>query len=360
MPEKTNAAWAELAKSFTKKELPDSEVELVGSIPADDIAAYRDMALAHIVEHLELPGFRPGKVPSDMAVKKVGEMALLEEAVELFIKDFYPELIDALKIDAVGRPDIRVTKLAPGNPVELTVRAALYPKITLPKDWKKIGESISLETAVPATDEELAKTIESIQKSRATKDAEGKEVLPELTDEFAKSIGAFDSVAALTEQIRKGISEEKVRAARDARRGKIIDKVLDGTQVAIPRVFIESELDKIVGQMHEDVERMGLKFNDYLTHSGKTEEAIREDFKEQARKRAKLQLTLNKIAADERLEADTTAVDAELKHAIEHFPDANPELVRIHIETVLRNELALKLLEGELPDSKPAETTESK
>lgn len=337
-----------LAKTFAKKELPDSQVELKGAIPTEELAAYKDTALGHIAEHLELPGFRPGKVPKDMVLKKVGEMAVLEEALELLVKDFYPELIEAQQLDAVGRPEVRVTKLAPGNPVELSIIATVYPAVVLPKDWQKTGERIALEAAAPATDEELAQTLESLQKSRTTKDADGKEVVPELTDEFAKSVGAFESLEALKEQIRKGISEEKARAARDTRRGKIIDQVLAGTQVAIPKVFVESELEKILSQMREDVARFGMSFEDYLKNSGKTEESIRNDFREQATKRAKLQLTLNKIANEEKLEVDPTAVESELKHALEHFPDANPELVKIHIETVLRNELALKLLEGEL------------
>mgnify|MGYP001577028766 FL=1 len=73
---------------------------------------------------------------------------------------------------------------------------------------------------------------------------------------------------------------------------------------------------------------------------------MRQEFREQARKRAQLQLLLNKIAQEEKLDADETAVATEIKHAMEHFPDANPELVKIHIETVLKNELSLKLLEG--------------
>ncbi len=98
--------------------------------------------------------------------------------------------------------------------------------------------------------------------------------------------------------------------------------------------------------MREDVQRFGMTFDAYLKQVNKTEEAIRNDFREQAAKRAKLQLALNKIAADEKVEADQTAVAAEMKHAIEHFPDANPELVKVHIETVLRNEAALKILEA--------------
>jgi FKBP-type peptidyl-prolyl cis-trans isomerase (trigger factor) len=334
-------SFTELAKQFAKKELPESELEFSGEVPAADIDVYKEQALAHIAEHMELPGFRPGKVPKDMALKKAGELPVLEEAVELFVKDFYPEFIEAQKVDPVGRPDIRITKLAPGNPVALTIRVTLYPEVTLPKDWKKLAGKIALEPSAPATGEEVAKTLEDLRQSR-----KNGEVVPELNDEFAKSIGAFDSLEHLKEQITKGITEEKARSARDARRGKLIERLLEGTKVAVPRLFIESELEKILAQMREDVTKFGMSFDDYLKRVAKTEEAIRNEFREQAKKRAKLQLTLNKIAADEKIEADPTAIGAELKHALEHFPDANPELVKVHIETVLRNEAALKLLEG--------------
>jgi len=171
--------------------------------------------------------------------------------------------------------------------------------------------------------------------------------LPELNDAFAKSLGAFKTLEELRAQIKKGIGEEKERAAKDARRGKIIDALLSKVQVAVPKIFVESELDKIMGQMREDVARFGMSYEDYLKRVNKTEEAVRQDFYEQGAKRAKLQLVLNKLAADEKIDADKEAVDAEMKHAVEHFPEANLELLRIHIETVLRNELVLKILEGE-------------
>jgi FKBP-type peptidyl-prolyl cis-trans isomerase (trigger factor) len=335
--------FKQLADSFAVKKLPQSEVELTGEVPAADIAPYRDQALAHLGEHIELPGFRPGKVPQDMILKKVGEMGVLEEALDIFIKDFYPALVEQKQLEVVGRPEVRVTKMAPGNPAALSIVVAVYPAVTLPKRWKETGASVIEEAAVPATDEEVEKTLEDLRQSRK-KDG----VVPELDDAFAKSLGAFENFAALKEQIRKGITEEKARQPRDARRGKIIDALLKNVEVEVPNVFVESELEKIMSQMREDIGRMGMKFEDYLKRAGKTDEAIRNDFRDQAAKRAKLQLTLNKIVQEEKLEADPTAIEQELKHAMEHFPEANPELVKIHIETVLRNELALKLLEGEV------------
>ncbi len=323
-------------------------MELVGDVPMSAVAPYREEAIKHIAAEMEVPGFRPGHVPADIAVKKVGEIAVLEEAVELFIQDFYPELIETHNVDAVGRPAISITKLAPENPVGLVVRAAVYPQVTLPKDWKKIGEKVPLEPAEPAKDEELNQTLEQLRQSRKTKKEDGTEVVPELDDAFAQSIGAFKNLDELKEQIKKGIGEEKERAARDKRRGKIVEELLSKVDIEVPQIFIDSELEKIVSQLKGDVERFGLTFEGYLEQVKKTEEELREEFVEQAGKRAKLQLMLNKIAEEEKLEADQTAVEAEIQHAMSHFPDAKPELVKIHIETVLRNELALKILEGEL------------
>jgi len=360
--------FEELAKQFEIKNLPESEVELTGEIPFDTVAPYRDQALVHIAEHMELPGFRPGKVPPATAAQKVGEVAILEEAVELFVKDFYPELVEARKLDAIGRPDIRVTKLAPNNPVGLVIRTSIYPTIEVPAKWKNLASDTPAETPLPASDEEVTKTLESLQKNVAAAqaakqenpilDADGKPVdppLPPLDDAFAKMVGAFETLEQLKEQIKKGITEEKVKHSRDARRGKLIDKLLDMTPLSVPAIFIESELDKIINQMREDVQRFGMTYDDYLKRVEKTEDAVRNEFREQATKRAKLQLILNKLAEEEKVEADESAVEAEVKHALQHFPDAKQDLVRIHVMTILRNDKVLQLLEGVAePKNEPA------
>ena len=333
------------AQAFVLKKLPESEVELMGEVPFEVLAPYREGALAHIAQHLQMPGFRPGHIPPEVALKKAGELAVLEEQAELFIKDFYPILIKTHTVEAVSRPDIRVTKLAPGNPVGLVVRATVYPEVTLPKGWKGLHEKVALEPSMPASDEEVAQTLENLRQSRKKDDA-----VPELNDEFAKSVGAFETLEALKEQIKKGIGEEKVRHARDVRRGKLIELLLEQSMLAVPRLFVESELEKIMSQMREDVKRFGMELEEYFKKTNKTEEGVRAEFRDQAAKRAKLQLVLNKIASEEKLDADETAVATEMKHALEHFSEANPELLKIHIETVLKNELALKLLEGEVAD----------
>jgi trigger factor len=356
-----------LAKSFAKKTLPASDIELTGEIPWETILPYRARALNALAVEIEMPGFRKGHVPEDMALKKIGEIPVLEEAVELFMRDFYPELLQTHATDAVGRPDIRITKLASGNPVALSVRTTVYPEVTLPKDWKSLAGKVELETVPDILDAEVEEALTSIRRARVKADTVEKDSspagqqgngsepistaqipdtdLPALDDAFAQSLGTFADLADLKQKLKENMKLEKDQQAKDKRRGKIIESLLEKTKLEVPAIFVESELDKIVNQMKEDTKRFGLSFEEYLKRVEKTEEQMRAEFREQATKRAKLQLALNKLAEDEKIEADKEKVEEEMKHAMEHFPDARPDLVRIHIETVLRNEKALQLLE---------------
>ena len=87
----------------------------MGEIPANVVALYKDEALAHIASELELPGFRKGHVPTDIALKKVGDIALLEESVEVLIREFYPALVTEHAADAVAAPISALPNLHPAS-----------------------------------------------------------------------------------------------------------------------------------------------------------------------------------------------------------------------------------------------------
>lgn len=307
----------------------------MGDIPFEVIALYEKQALGGLAKELELPGFRKGHVPPETARKKLGDITILEEQVELCMRDFYPALVQTQKLDAVGRPQIAITKLAAGNPVGIVARTAVYPEIKLPKQWKEIGKNIPLEPVA------VEKQLEETQSE------ESEHTAPDTTGEIAEA-----SVKS-PEDIERELARQEW-LAKEKRRGKIIDALLEKTtEVTVPKVFVESELEKILAQLKDDLARLStqtgstMSFEMYLKSVGKTEEGLREEFRAQATGRAKLQLTLNKIGEEEKVEADPEAVESEMKHAQEHFPNARPDLLRIHIQTVLRNEKILQILESQ-------------
>jgi FKBP-type peptidyl-prolyl cis-trans isomerase (trigger factor) len=346
--------YSDVAKTFKIEKKPGSTVEISGEIPYEAIAPFEKEALKNIAEEIEMPGFRKGHVPQDLALKQVGEIEVLQEAANMYMRELYPAIVEENKLDVVGRPEIHLTKLAAKNPVGLHIHTTIYPIVTLPKDWREVAAKVPAEPATDVTDKDVEEALTSIRRAHAKANSQvpiapgtelPEEQLPALDDAFAKSLGNFLGVTDLTEKLRANITEEKGQAARDKRRGKIIDALLEKTEVDVPTLFVESEQEKIIGQMKDDVSRFGLTFEGYLSQVGKTEEQLREEFKDQATKRAKLQMVLNKIAADEKIEADEKDVKEEMKHALEHFPEAKLDLLQIHVETVLRNEQVLKMLE---------------
>jgi FKBP-type peptidyl-prolyl cis-trans isomerase (trigger factor) len=349
-----NPELKEVAKAFTIEKKPESQIEITGEIPYEVLVPLEKIALKNFAEQLDMPGFRKGHVPEDLALKQVGELEVLQEATNMYLRDLYPAIIEAHQLDVVGRPEIHITKLASKNPVGLHIHTSVYPVVTLPKNWRDIASKTPAEPSADVTDKDVEEALLSIRRAHAkansqiptTPDAEVKpEDLPPLDDAFAKSLGNFIGVTDLTEKLRANMTEERGQQARDKRRDKIIDALIEKTEIDVPKIFIESEQEKIIAQMKDDVKRFGLTFEGYLAQVNKTEEQLKDEFKEQATKRAKLQMILNKIAADEKIDAEKADVDEEMRHALEHFPEAKQDLLRVHVETVLRNEKTLQMLE---------------
>ena len=122
--------------------LDKSRVEITGSISEKEFSIFRKQALQNINDEVSIDGFRKGKVPENVLVSKVGDMSILEEMAELALSKAYPEIIIENKIDAIGRPEISITKLAADNPLEFKIVTTVTPEIKL-ADYKKLSKDIN-------------------------------------------------------------------------------------------------------------------------------------------------------------------------------------------------------------------------
>ena len=152
------------------KLLPNSEVEVIGEISAEIFMSGRNAAVKEFSEKVEMDGFRKGKIPEDVMIKKLGMDIVLEKMAVIALEKEYPKIIKEYKIKAIGRPEITLTKVAENNPLGFKIKTSILPDITLP-DYKKIARKVSALSAetlagVAATDEDVNKTIESLRKSK--------------------------------------------------------------------------------------------------------------------------------------------------------------------------------------------------
>jgi trigger factor len=94
-----------------------------------------------------VPGFRPGKVPYDVVVRTYGESAVVEEAVDMLLDEFYPQALQESKVEPAAPGSLekvddldakpKFTFLVPLAP---TVDLGRYRSVRVPYEWKEPDE----------------------------------------------------------------------------------------------------------------------------------------------------------------------------------------------------------------------------
>lgn len=343
----------------TIKKLPKSEVAIEVIVPKDTFEAYREKALKRVAEHVEVAGFRKGKAPAAMVEKQVQPMALLEEMADMAINEHFPAILREEKIDAVGRPAITVTKISKGDDLEFTATVAVLPEVKLP-DYKKLAKKENATASESeVSDAELETAIKELKKARKHdeihrsgeehnhEEFEKQEFTADLTDEEVKTFGPFETVAAFKDKFRESIKNEKVAQEAQKRRVAILEAIGAATEIEIPDVLVESELENLINRLKADISQAGIKFEDYLTHIKKAEADVRKDMLPDAEKRAKMELIMMEIAKAEGLKASDEEIEKEAQRLLEAYKDADPMCARFYVAHMLLNEEIFKFLEAQ-------------
>lgn len=116
----------------TLKNLPKSQVELVITITPAEYAKDMEAAATRLSERAAIHGFRPGKAPYDMVKQQLGEIKILEEAMQTIVEKNFFEAVSKEKLQTIGMPEITLEKLAPGNDFVFKAIVALLPTVKLP------------------------------------------------------------------------------------------------------------------------------------------------------------------------------------------------------------------------------------
>ncbi len=148
----------------TVTKLPKSSVKLTIELVPEEFTPHVAGAVQHLAAEAKIPGFRPGMAPREMIEKKVGLGAILEHAAEHAVGHAYPKAVQEQNLKTIGQPKISVEKLAEGNAFIFSAEVAVLPDVT-PGDFSKVKVD---KKAVEVTDEQIAKTLKSLQQMHAS------------------------------------------------------------------------------------------------------------------------------------------------------------------------------------------------
>jgi len=163
--------------------------------------------------------------------------------------------------------------------------------------------------------------------------------LPELDDEFAKDVSEFETLEELKADIRAKALETAEKNAQAAFENAAVEKAAENTTVDMPKALVEAELDTQMERFAYQLQMSGYSMEQYAQMMGGDVTTMRNAFRPQAEKQAKLSVTLEKIVEVEGLAVTDEEIEAECEALAKQY---ELEVAKIK-EMVPMNELTESL-----------------
>ena len=148
-------------------ELPESRVRVEAEVPAEEVERRVAEAARALGRQMRVPGFRKGKVPPPIVIRRLGRDAVLDEALRGSLSTWYADAIEEAGIAPVGQPDLDLGDLPEeGQPLSFSIEIGVRPTATL-------GEYKGLEVGrrEPAVqDAQIDEEVERLRERFATLD----------------------------------------------------------------------------------------------------------------------------------------------------------------------------------------------
>jgi len=144
--------------------------------------------------------------------------------------------------------------------------------------------------------------------------------LPEINDDFAKSLGAFDTMEILKENVKGGIKMEKGEEEKQRRRGEVLEKISIEINFDLPEKMVQYESERLFDDFKTKIaENAKIDFDEYLASVKKSEDEIKKSFRMEAEKRIRNFLVLREIGKVENVEVSEQELGEELQKATKSY-----------------------------------------
>jgi trigger factor len=114
------------------EELSPTLVRLSVEVSFEELKPSLDKAYREVSKQVRIPGFRPGKVPPRVIDMRIGRGAVLSEAVNDALPEFYGKAVEEAEVSPLGQPEVDITQLDDGKDLTFTAEVEIRPKLEVP------------------------------------------------------------------------------------------------------------------------------------------------------------------------------------------------------------------------------------
>jgi trigger factor len=173
-------------------------------------------------------------------------------------------------------------------------------------------------------------------------------VLPELNDEFVKSVSDQETVEDLRQAIREELVEQHAAEDENAYISRILDAILEEAEIKYPPQMLENEIEGEIKELESQLNAQGLDMEMYLKIQNQDEDQLREQIKPNAEQRIVRGLVIGKISDDEELDISPEDITGEFQEILNnHFGDdqkGREEYLRTGESVALLNRISSQII----------------
>lgn len=260
------------------------------TIPWAKVAETKESVISELTKNIELPGFRKGKVPRDVALKKLDQSKIYEDVIQKLLPKSYQEAVKEHNLHPIVFPKIEMVEAKEEKDWVIRAHTAQKPEVTL-GDYKK-----------------------AIREAKSAKQ----------------------------NKIWKPGEEEKRPEPMTI--GELLNTLLSTVTCQIPDILIETEVNRSLSDLIDQTKKLGLSVDQYLSSTGKTAESIRHEYGENSRRTLTLEFAIESIADKESVFVSDDDIDAAIKAGKTEEERASLAKERYYLASILRRQKTLDFL----------------
>lgn len=271
----------------TLAKTPDGTITLSITLPKEDVQKAWEEEINHAVANAELPGFRKGKAPRDLVEGKLDKTRLQEDVLRLLLPQAYTKAVEEHKLKPIMSPRIHIEKVEEGSDWVFSATVCEAPLVVL-GDYKSEVKKLT---------------------------AKSKIIVP-------------------------GKEPEKLNM------DELIAQLLKHVTITVPQILIETEVDRLLSQLLDEVKSLRLSLDQYLSSTHKTIDLLKKEYEDRARQDIIFEFTLQKIAEEENITVEPKEIDEAIAKAKDEKERKNLSDNMYLLATILRQQKTLDYLKN--------------
>lgn len=192
----------------------------------------------------------------------------------------------------------------------------------------KAGDDVLVKVTFPADYFVTALAGKEAEFSVHVNDVKRK-IIPELNDEFAKSVSKYDTLDELKASLKQQMQLRAFQDAEEAYHNALVDQAVANAEVDIPQEMVEQRIDEMIQEMKLNIEANHSTMEDYLKSINKTEADLRRDFADTAKETVRQSLVLSAIAEKEDLHVTDQDLTMEVYSMAQQFGADPKDVIKI-------------------------------